>query len=202
MRRRFFGALLVAGGLWLLPLLLMAGAELWYYVKTYDVSLRLPADWQVLDRHQGALLSVVSPPESVNDPFRENCALIASTLNNQLPVGLYAEGFRSHSRLHLDEYEEQESGETVLAGEAAVWWVYTHRQTFITAKVLAYVVVRANTAFVFSCSAQPLKFADYRPRFERMAHSLTFGRVRPAPAAAPATAPASEPPPMSLPDSP
>lgn len=71
-------------------------------------------------------------------------------------------------------FEEHEVGEVTIGGEKAKYLLYDKEMPEAFWRILAYVVVRKDKAYVISCAAENRQFDRNQEQFREVAHTFRF----------------------------
>jgi len=139
-------------------------------------SIQFPAQWEVMEGIMGADVIALAPTIDPEDLFRENVNIIFSKLD--FPISreeYYALNLRSLAQLLVD-FDLEESQEVQVDGVGAKKIVFTHTMGIVNAKVMQYLILDEDHAYVMTFTSDPLDFKTYRPKFEEIANSFRFDR--------------------------
>ena len=138
-----------------------------------DFSIEIPENWEVVDQNLGVDL-VGLAPLSDSDLFRENFNVLSVKLDFPLTRQEYYDyNLKSLSQL-LDDFDLENSEDVKIGNVNARKIIFTHTMGVVNAKVLQYLMLINNKAYVMTFTAARLDFDKVRPEFEQIANSLKF----------------------------
>lgn len=144
--------------------------------KEAGYSLRFPFDWQVLKGVMGTDLIALAPTVDAEDLFRENVNVISAKLEAPLSrEEYYAFNMRSLAQLLVD-FDLEESLDISLDGVEAKKIIFTHTMGVVNAKVMQFLILDGDRAYVMTFTADPLDFEQLKPKFEEIAQTFKFYR--------------------------
>jgi hypothetical protein len=151
-----------------------------YLSKEKGFSIALPKGWEIKEKVMGSSVIAVIPSANNNsDQFRENINVVVEPLPQAMNTKTYfTESMKVLKKLFTD-FKLEKSGHGPLDRQVATndktdtyWSVFTHRMGKVRAKVMQYMMVKGNQAYVITCSAAPGTFDKLRPVFEASAKSF------------------------------
>jgi len=137
-------------------------------------SIQFPEQWEVMKGIMGTDVIALAPTVDPEDLFRENANVIFARLD--LPIS--REEYYSYNMLTLTQllvdFDLEESHDIIVDGVEAKKIIFTHTMGVVNAKVMQYLILDENRAFVMTFTADPLDFEMFRPKFEEIANSFEF----------------------------
>jgi hypothetical protein len=70
------------------------------------------------------------------------------------------------------EFKLEKNGQTKINGREFYYTIFSHKMNDVAAKILQYLSVNGDTAYVITASASPDKFEKYKPIFEKSIQSF------------------------------
>ena len=143
-----------------------------YHNKEEGFYISFPDGWKV--EREGNTVTAFSPYTSDTDMF---CEAISISTDNSYDYGIdeYFEYSIAVMRREVNNFKEEERGETTIDNIKAKWIVFTYTMPEGAVKVLGYSLIRGDKAYIITCDAEPHKFSAYRKIFEDTVKSLKFG---------------------------
>lgn len=135
-------------------------------------SIGFPKSWEVVKDVQGRDMMALAPSIDPEDLFLENVNIIFAKLESPIPVEDYYSFNLQSLRNLLVDYDLEESYDVKIRGRDAKKIIFTHRMGVVNAKVLQYLMLIDGYAYVLTFTADPLDFAKYRQKFEKIAQSF------------------------------
>lgn len=148
-----------------------------YTSEDAGFSIQFPYKWEVRQGIMGNDMVAMAPTLDLEDLFRENANIIFAKLDVEISKDqYYSYNMNSLAQL-LTDFDLEENEDVNLDGEVVKRIVFTHTMGIVNAKVLQYLVLVGNKAFVLTFTADPLDFDRFRPSFEEIAQSFKFPPV-------------------------
>lgn len=145
-----------------------------YFNKEKKFSIEFPGDWERREGFMGT--AVMALRGAAGEEFRENVNVVAETTANSLPTASeYMSRNLAQMEKVLRDFTRIESGTTWIDKQEAKWVIYSHRMGSLRLKVLAYMILKDNRAYVITCTSTLDGFQDWRGEFELIAAGFTFG---------------------------
>lgn len=139
-----------------------------------DYSIQFPSKWGVKKGFMGTDVIALAPLDGSEDIFRENVNIIFTILDTPMTADeYYSLNMKSLEQL-LTDFELEESEHVTLDGNPAFKILYTYRMGTVDAKVIQYLFLIDNRAYVITFTANPESFEDYQQRFEGIVRSFKF----------------------------
>lgn len=143
-----------------------------YVSKEGNFTVGFPEKWEVVEGVMGRDLIAMAPSEDPEDLFLENANIIYAKLDAPIKQEeYYRYNLQSLQQLLID-YDLEESSDVKLQGREAKRIIFTHTMGVVNAKVLQYLLLIGDQAYVLTFTADPLDFDEFRPRFERIANTF------------------------------
>lgn len=143
-----------------------------YTSKEGNFTVGIPEMWEVVEGVMGRDLIAMAPSEDPEDLFLENANIIFAKLDAPIQQEeYYRYNLQSLQQLLID-YDLEESTDVKLQGRDAKRIIFTHIMGVVNAKVLQYLLLIGDQAYVLTFTADPLDFDEFRPRFERIANTF------------------------------
>lgn len=138
-----------------------------------NFTVGFPEKWEVVEGVMGRDLVAMAPAGDPEDLFLENANIIYAKLDSPLnPEEYYNYNMQSLQHLLID-YDLEESTNVKLQGRDAKRIIFTHTMGVVNAKVMQYLLLIDNQAYVLTFTADPLDFDKFKQRFERIANTFT-----------------------------
>jgi len=142
--------------------------------KGSGFSIWFPDQWQVVQNVMGNDIVALAPFVDPEDLFRENANIIHAKLDPSITrENYYSYNINSLTQLLID-FDLEENDEVRLDGITAKRLVFTHTVGIVNAKVMQYLVLDGDQAFVLIFTADSLDFDKIRMYFEQIATSIKF----------------------------
>lgn len=145
-----------------------------YISEEAGYQIKFPSDWEVMKGVMGTDVVALAPIKDPEDLFRENANIIYAKLD--LPLNreeYYAYNLKSLSQLLVD-FDLENSEDIKIDGMEAKKIIFTHTMGVVNAKVLQYLILDGDKAYVMTFTADPLDFDKYRESFENIGNSFKF----------------------------
>jgi hypothetical protein len=142
-----------------------------YADETLGYKLSLPAGWAVAP---GMIMAATSPLTGPADKFQESIKVVAADLQ----AGVTLEAYLQNS---LDAWKaiwKVQSRETVqVGGQPGVRLVIDQTLNQNKTRLVKTFVTHGGKVYVVTCAAEPARFKQYQPLFDRALASLAFSPV-------------------------
>jgi serine/threonine-protein kinase len=146
--------------------------------KDAGYSIQFPKEWEVMKGVMGTDVVALAPSKDPEDLFRENVNIIFANLDSPISrKDYYDYNLKSLSQL-LTDFDLEENLDVQLDGMEAKKIVFTHTLGVVNAKVMQFLMIDGQKAYVLTFTADPLDFDKYRPKFEEIANSFKFQREK------------------------
>ncbi len=139
-------------------------------------TVEFPEQWEVMKGVMGTDVVALAPKLDPEDLFRENVNIIFTQL--EFPITkeeYYGFNLKSLEQLLVD-FDLEESTDVQIDGVDARVIVFTHTMAIVNAKVMQYLILDENRAYVMTFTSDPIDFESYRPKFEEITNSFRFKR--------------------------
>lgn len=144
-----------------------------YSSEDGNFTVGFPEKWEVVEGVMGQDLVAMAPSGDPEDLFLENANIIYAKLDSPLNRDEYY-NYNMQSLQHLlIDYDLEESVDVKLQGRDAKRIIFTHTMGVVNAKVMQYLLLIDDQAFVLTFTADPLDFDRFREKFERIANTFT-----------------------------
>jgi len=147
-----------------------------YVSRRGNFAIQFPPGWEVEKGYIGVDVMGYSPADSAEDPFRENVNVLFSELDVPFTREEFLEKNMTGLEQLLTDFKLESSGSAVLGDLIGSWLVYTHRVGDFQVKVLQYLILADNHAYIITCSAYPDDFSKYQQTFQTIAQSFRLKR--------------------------
>lgn len=145
-----------------------------YLSKNAGYSIQFPLGWEVMQGVMGTDVIALAPASDPNDLFRENINIIYANLDESISREEYYDlNMKSLGQLLVD-YDLEKSEDIKIDGLDAKKIIFTHTMGVVNAKVLQYLLLDGNKAYVMTFTADPLDFDKYHKTFEEIENSFRF----------------------------
>ena len=151
-----------------------ASAPAKFVDKLNGFSIELPAGWEQQKDQMGSAIMAISPMDGPKDTFRENINVVVEVLKEKLTTKDYFNASQEVIKKVFTDFKSEKSGQTKIDGHDFMWTIFSHRLGTVRARVLQYVVVNKDKAYVITCSSEPDKFNQYMPKFEASIKTFKF----------------------------
>ncbi len=139
-----------------------------------DYSIQFPKEWEILKNVMDTDVIAIAPKIDPEDLFRENVNIIKATLDVPIsPEEYYLINIKSLGNI-LSDFDLEKSEDILVDGSPAKKIVFTHTIGVVNAKVLQYLILKDNKAYVLTFSADPMDFPNYLIKFEEIMQSFKF----------------------------
>lgn len=137
-------------------------------------SINFSGQWEVIKGSMGIDVIALAQALAPDDLFRENINVIHDIFNFPITREEYYEyNIDSLSKL-LEDFDLEEALDVKLDGVDAKKLVFTHTVGVVHAKVIQYLILDENRAYIMTFTADPIDFKRFRPQFEEIANSVKF----------------------------
>lgn len=145
-----------------------------YVDKDKGFSIALPSGWQQDKDIMGTAVMALSKADGTNDGFRENINVVVENLQGPLASKAYFEASQNAIKKVFQGFKLEQTGKTKISGRELYWSIFSHQTQTpqLRAKVLQYVTVNGQKAFIITCSASSKDFDQYRKTFENSAKTF------------------------------
>lgn len=143
-----------------------------YVSKEGGYSIYFSDQWEVIQNVMGTDLIALSSNSDPADLFRENMNIIYSELEIPItPEEYYRFNIESLSELLID-FDLESSSDVTLNGVKARKITFTHTMGVVNARVIQYLILLGNRAFVMTFTSDPIDYQKVKPGFEKIAQSF------------------------------
>ena len=142
--------------------------------KLNGFSIDLPVGWEQQKDQMGSAIMAISPMDGPKDSFRENINVVVESLKEKLTTKDYFQASQDVIKKVFTDFKSEKSGQTKIDGHDFMWTIFSHRLGTVRARVLQYVAVNKDKAYVITCSSEPDKFNQYMPKFEGSIKTFKF----------------------------
>jgi hypothetical protein len=136
-------------------------------------TINYPKEW--VHKDVSNTIAFLSPRDGESDTFQENVNLMLQDLSQQ-PMNL--EQYTALSKKQIIENSGASAilsqGTKILAGQKAVEMVYNMNYQGRPLKIKQYWFIKNKTAFLFTYTAEPAKYARYEETATSVINSFTF----------------------------
>lgn len=143
-----------------------------YHSKEKGFTIILPAGWEQQKDMMGAEVVAISAAEGANDTFRENINVVVEKLPQKMVTKDYYKSSLDVLKKVFIEFKLEKTGQAKVNGREFYYTIFTHKMNDVAAKILQYLAVNGDTAYVITASAAPDKFDKYKPIFEKSIQSF------------------------------
>lgn len=140
--------------------------------KERGFAFNVPSTWDQQRNTMGASVIALSPKEGNKDTFRENVNVVVEDLTSPMNAKEYFTASQSLIKKAFTEFKLEKTGQSKIGAHDFYWSIFSHRIGTIKARVLQYVTVAGNKAFVVTASAQPDTFHKYKGEFESIINTF------------------------------
>ena len=139
-------------------------------------SIKYPTDWTIYSSPDNWIPAVEgeSPEESSDDEFSEFIAVDVIELSSKMSLDEYYRKYHEELVAETVSFEEHEVGEVKIGGKKAKYLLYDKEMPEAYWRILAYVFVRKDRAYVISCAAENRQFDRNMDLFREVAHTFRF----------------------------
>jgi hypothetical protein len=145
-----------------------------YHNKKDDFSVKFPNEWENREGFMGTDVISLSPKENAAYRFRENVNVVVESL----PEGMDLNGYFNANIPKLSsvvrDFQQNESGSSIINNNRAEWLIYTGSIGTITLKAKQYYLVNDKKGYVITCSATPATYDAYSSIFDAVVNSFQF----------------------------
>jgi serine/threonine-protein kinase len=141
-------------------------------------SIEFPPEWEVMKGVMGTDVIALSPTKDPEDLFRENVNVIYAQLESPITrEEYYSLNLRSLAQLLVD-FDLEKSEDVKFGDVEAKKIIFTHTMGVVNAKVLQYLILDGDKAYVMTFTADPLDFDKILPTFEQVANSFKYEKEK------------------------
>lgn len=149
-----------------------------YVSKDAGYSIQFPLGWEVMKGAMGTDVIALAPIKDPDDLFRENINIIYAKLDTPISrEEYYTLNMRSLAQLLVD-FDLEKSEDVKIDGLDAKKIIFTHTMGVVNAKVLQYLILDGDKAYVMTFTADPLDFDKYLGTFEQIENSFKLNREK------------------------
>ena len=143
-----------------------------YISEDGSYSIQFPAQWAVVKGAMGTDVIALAPAVDPEDLFRENVNIIFTKMD--FPITgeeYYTFNLNSLTQI-LSDFDLEESHDVTLGDVHGKQLIFTHTMGVVNAKVMQYLLLVNDHAYVLTFTADPLDFPKYRSEFEKIASTF------------------------------
>lgn len=139
-----------------------------------EYTIEFPEKWEIMKGVMDTDVIAIAPKINPDDLFRENVNIIHAKLELPItPKEYYDFNLKSLGQI-LTDFDLEDSEDVKVDGFEAKKLVFTHTIGVVNAKVLQYLILHENKAYVLTFTADPLDFKEYQPIFEKIVETFKF----------------------------
>ena len=159
----------------IMAMILFVPGLLWqnYESKHYGFSISLPRLWVKIEGLYGTIILTKSPLEDKADRFQENINVVVTTAPVGMQTVTFFELFKNETLETVpgEEYGISE-GEISSGSHRGNWLSFTSDGQDMSIKTLAVLWVKDGKAYIVTCTAQDIQFANYESTFKKAIRSF------------------------------
>lgn len=144
----------------------------------HKFQVELPDNWSLgegfSDKRLDFVLIALSPEDQQADPFIENMNILVEDLGKEVALREYFMWNLVGLMQELPNFHMHEKSNATVNGVQMQVLVYSWDLQSETTATYQFIFVKGTKGYVITFSAQPDKFEDYRPVFDRIAASFDF----------------------------
>lgn len=145
--------------------------------KSSDLSLVLPDKWEVMEQNLGIDLVALAPVFKPDDLFRQNLNVISVKFKDDMSLEDYFNINKESLRELLEDFNLESAQDATIGGIPAKKLIFTHTVGPVNVKVIQYLALVGNKAFVITFTADTLDFDKISQDFDKIASSIQFKPV-------------------------
>lgn len=162
--------------LFLFSVLALSAQNKVFTSKEKGFTVTYPETWSLLSKELMPILdfSALAPKKDTYDKFSENVNVVVdSSALAKKGLETYINTSLKSLGPYLQKYEFVSIGiDSTNKDMAATTFVYTHFASEMNLKVLTYVYLINNKAYIVTCSAEKDQFDEYKPTFINICRSF------------------------------
>ncbi len=148
-----------------------------YNNAEFNLNINYPSDWEVQENFMGTVAIFLSPQESPTDQFRENLNIVTQDLTQQpMTLDEYFETSIAQIKQLMTDFQQVSSEKVNFLNEEAYSIIYTATQGSFKVKIMQYLYIKDNTAYVVTYSAEEENYNQYISIIEQMLNSFRIRR--------------------------
>ncbi|MFW5962602.1 MAG: PsbP-related protein [bacterium] len=146
-----------------------------YQNEEHNFSLEIPFNWQGVENYMDTVFAAISPPNSLENPYRRNVTIATEELPSTIPLKEYAELNQKNIAEAFNEYVlESKESTTLKNGIKAVKSIYSVKTEEIETKHLMYIFVHDKQGFAISGTINKENFKEYQSEIEEIINTFKF----------------------------
>lgn len=144
----------------------------------HKFQVELPDSWSLgegfSDKRLDFVVIALSPEDQQKDPFIENMNILVEDLGKEVALKDYFMWNLVGLMQELPNFQMHEKDNALVNGVKMQVLVYSWDMDTEKTATYQFIFVKGTKGYVITFSAQPDKFEDYRPIFNRIASSFEF----------------------------
>ena len=143
-----------------------------YVSSVGHYAIDFPENWEIMEGIMGTDVVALAPETDQDDLFRENVNVLYGEIDPTIEEeSYYTQNLESLKQL-LTDFSLEESKDVVINTLKARRLIFLHRMGHIKAKVMQYLILKGNKAYVLTFTADPDDFKTHKKHFESIANSF------------------------------
>lgn len=136
-------------------------------------SILFPGDWTLREDVPGMVALGISPRQGPDDRFLENCGLAVEGIEPGVDLATYRASALAHLQRSAPGFLLLHQEDTfTYSGIPAKKIVHEQESGDLTLRMLVYLAVKGNRAYIVTCGTGQPAFGDHQRQFERIAKSF------------------------------
>lgn len=146
--------------------------------KQGGYSIQFPLGWELREGFMGTDVVALAPVIDLQELFRVNINIIYSKLEVSATRDEYYDLNLKVLNQQLEDFDLESNKDVKLDGVDAKEFIFTHTLGIVNAKVLQYLVLNGDKAYVITFTADPNQFKNYKDVFDQIAASFKFEKTK------------------------
>ena len=136
-------------------------------------SILFPPEWELREDVPGMVALGISPQEGPGDRFLENCGLAVEGIDREVDLETYRASALAYLQRSAPGFVLLHREDTfTYTGIPAKKIVYEQESGELALRMLVYLVVAGDRAFIITCGTGQQAFENHQRQFERIAKSF------------------------------
>lgn len=142
--------------------------------KDGDYTIQIPDHWELMIDQMGTDFIALAPPIDPKDLFRENINVISAKFDFPITKDeYYSLNLKSLNDL-LTDFDLEDSQDVKLGGVDARMIIFTHRIGVVNVRVIQYLILENQKAFVISFTSDTIEYPKIKDQFLQIASTFKF----------------------------
>lgn len=141
-------------------------------IDRQDYSITFPSEWDVGAGWTDEDVTALSPSERPDDIFHENVTVLVDDQIGNLSLDQYYASSLDGLKKLATDFHLEDQGDIEIGGNQARYLIFTHRAGIYTFRVLQYILVEDQKAYLITCTATVDSYAKFEPEFKQIAQSF------------------------------